>query len=113
MNVLSVFLMMGQPEGGQADNTSFFIMMGLMILVFYFFFIRPQQKKAKEVKKFRETLEKGTRVVTIGGIHGKIAEVKDNIVVLDLGNNVRMKVNRDAISMSGETSEQEVTQQQQ
>jgi preprotein translocase subunit YajC len=112
MNLLSVLLMAGSASGGQeGDPTQFFIMMALMIGVFYFFFIRPQQKKTKEIKKFRDSLEKGARVVTIGGIHGKVAEVKENVVVLDLGNNVRIKVNRDAVSMSGETSEQEVTQQ--
>ena len=110
MNLLSILLMTPQEGGG--DQGQFFLMMGLMIVVFYFFFIRPQQKKQKEIKKFRETLAKGTRVVTIGGIHGKIAEVKEDIVVLDLGNNVRIKVNRDAISVGTETSEQEVAQKQ-
>lgn len=109
MNLLSMFLMT-PSEGGSGDQTQFFIMMGLMIVVFYFFFIRPQQKKSKEIKKFREGLEKGSRVVTIGGIHGKVTEVKDDIVHLDVGNGVRLKVNRDAVSVGGATSEQEVAQ---
>jgi preprotein translocase subunit YajC len=50
---------------------SFWIMMGLLMVVFYFFMIRPQQKKAKDAKKFREALQKGSKVITIGGIHGR------------------------------------------
>ncbi len=56
-----------------------------IIAIFYFFMIRPQTKKAKEARKFREALEKGTRVVTIGGIHGKVVEIQDKVVVVDTG----------------------------
>ena len=51
------------------------LMLGLMVLIFYFFMIRPQMKKQKELKNFRENLKAGDKVVTIGGIHGKILEV--------------------------------------
>ena len=80
-------------EGG-----STIIMFVLMFVVFYFFMIRPQSKKAKEDKKFREELKKGDKVVTIGGIHGKVADVKENAVVLEVGNNVKFKVEKSAIS---------------
>ena len=93
---------------GGGDMGSTLLMFGLIILVMYFFMIRPQMKKQKEQKKFRESLNKGSKVVTIGGIHGKIVEVKDTTVVIDIGNDTKMKVERAAISMdfSPETVEQ-------
>ncbi|MBX7095889.1 MAG: preprotein translocase subunit YajC [Flavobacteriales bacterium] len=74
------------------------IMIGLMILVFYFFMIRPQARKAKEAKKFREGLEKGQRIVTIGGIHGKIEEIKDTTVVIVTEGGGKLRVEKGAIS---------------
>ncbi len=71
----------------------------LILIVFYFFFIRPQTKKNKEQKKFREALKKGDKVVTIGGLHGKITEVKETTVSLDLGNQIRVTVEKSAIIM--------------
>lgn len=78
---------------------SFWIMMGALMLVFYFFMIRPQQKKAKDARKFRESLQKGTKVVTIGGIHGKVVEVSDTTVLLDVDNNVKLRFEKSAIAM--------------
>lgn len=73
-------------------------MFGLMFVVFYLFIIRPQSKKAKDDQKFREELKKGDRVVTIGGIHGKVAEVKDTTIMLDVGEGKRLKIEKSAIS---------------
>lgn len=78
---------------------SFWIMMGLLMVVFYFFMIRPQQKKAKDARKFRESLEKGNKVVTIGGIHGKVVEVSDTTVVLEVSDNVRVRFEKSAVAM--------------
>ncbi len=86
----------------QADTQSpyaTFVMMGLLMVVFYFFMIRPQQKKAKTAKKFREALQKGTRVVTIGGMHGKVVEVDDKTVLLDVDTNVKLRFEKSAIAM--------------
>lgn len=80
-------------EGG-----STIIMFVLMFVVFYFFMIRPQSKKAKDDKKFRDELKKGDKVVTIGGIHGKVADVKESAIVIEVGNNVKFKVEKSAIS---------------
>ncbi len=74
------------------------LMFGLMFVVFYFFMIRPQMKKAKEEKQFRAELTKGDRIVTIGGIHGKIAEVKETTLLIDTGDGVRLKVEKSAVS---------------
>ena len=67
------------------------------MVVFYFFFIRPQMKKAKEQRKFREALKKGDKVVTIGGIHGKIANINDNTVTLEVDTNTRLEIEKSAI----------------
>ncbi|MFZ1688907.1 MAG: preprotein translocase subunit YajC [Flavobacteriales bacterium] len=75
------------------------IMMGALMVVFYFFMIRPQQKKAKDAKKFREALGKGSRVVTIGGLHGKVVEVDDKTVLLDVDTNVKLRFEKSAIAM--------------
>ena len=80
-------------EGG-----STILMFGLMFVVFYLFMIRPQMKKTKEEKKFREEMKKGDKVVTIGGIHGKIAEVKETTILLDVGEGQRLKLEKAAIS---------------
>lgn len=95
MNLLSVFLQ-GQPQGG---GTSMIIMMGLLFVVFYFFMIRPQQKKAKDARKFRESLQKGARVVTIGGLHGKVVEVNDKTVLIEAGEGVKLRFEKSAIAM--------------
>ncbi len=80
-------------EGGMT-----IVMFGAMFLVFYFFMIRPQMKKSKEEKKFRDELKKGTRVVTIGGIHGKIAEIKDTTLVIEIGEGNKIKIEKTAVS---------------
>jgi preprotein translocase subunit YajC len=77
------------------------IMIGLMVVVFYFFMIRPQTKKQKELKKFRETLKAGDKVVTIGGVHGKILEVNDSTVLVNSeGSKIRFE--KSAIASSSE-----------
>ena len=80
-------------EGG-----STILMFALMFVVFYLFMIRPQMKKTKEDKKFRDELTKGVKVVTIGGIHGKVVEVKDAYVSIEVANGVKLKVEKTAIS---------------
>lgn len=80
------------------QNGSTILMFGLMFLVFYLFIIRPQSKKAKDDKKFRDELKKGDKVVTIGGIHGKVAEVKEATILLDVGEGKKLKVEKSAVS---------------
>lgn len=109
MQLLNIFLMTGQQGGQQQNQYSSVIMMVLLIGVFYFFFIRPQQKKSKEIKKFREGLKKGDKVITIGGIHGKVSEIRENIAFVEVDNNVTLKFNKDALTADG-TSEQPIAQ---
>ena len=83
------------------EGTSSLIMLGLMVLAFWFFMIRPQMKKQKELKKFREALAKGDHIVTIGGIHGKILEVTDTTVLVQ-SDNTKLRFDKSAISQSSE-----------
>lgn len=78
----------------------------LLIVVFYFFMIRPQQKKQKETRKFRESLAKGSRVMTAGGIHGTISEIneKKGTVLLEVANGVRIRVELSMIYPSAEVA---------
>jgi preprotein translocase subunit YajC len=73
-------------------------MFGLMFVVLYLFMIRPQMKKTKEEKKFRDELKKGDRIVTIGGIHGKIAEVKETTLIIEVGEGTKLKIEKTAVS---------------
>ena len=75
------------------------LMFGAIILVFYFFMIRPQQKKAKDQKKFREELTKGMNIVTIGGLHGKLVAVEDDTLVVEVDKGVRLTFDKSAVSM--------------
>ena len=70
----------------------------LIIVVFYFFMIRPQVKKQKEATNFRNALKKGDKVATTGGIYGKITDVKDRTVTLDIADNVLVKVDKSAVT---------------
>src|SRR6188508_2522457 len=97
MTLLSVLLQ--NPSAGAGGTTGFMLMMGAIFVVMYFFMFRPQQKKMKDARKFRDSLQKGAKVVTIGGIHGKIVEVTDKTVMVEIDDGVKVKVNRTAIAM--------------
>ena len=81
------------------DGMSSLLMLGLMVLVFYFFMIRPQMRKQKELKKFREALSTGDKIVSVGGIHGKILEVTDTTVLVQ-SENTKIRIEKSAVSQS-------------
>lgn len=88
-------------DGAQAASkgnmwTSLFPIL-LILVVFWLFFIRPQSKKAKEQQKFRDELKKGDKVVTIGGFHGKITEVKEHTVIVSLAPEVNVEIEKSAL----------------
>ena len=91
MNTL--FLQSLSPAGIQQ-----ILLWGAIILIFYFFMIRPQQKKVSDQKKFRESLQKGASVVTIGGLHGKIVEINDTTVWLEVDRGFKLKFDKSAIA---------------
>lgn len=76
-----------------------FLPLILIIVVFYFFMIRPQLKKAKDQKKFRENIKVGDKVVTIGGIHAKISEIQDTTFIITVEGGVKLKIEKSAVSM--------------
>lgn len=90
-------LLQAQPTG--SGLTTQLIFMGAIVLVFYFFMIRPQQKKAKDQKKFVEEIKKGDYVVTIGGMHGRIAEIEDDTFIIEVERGGRIKFSKSSVSM--------------
>ena len=86
----------GGPAGGGPGMQSLIFLL-LIIVVFYFFMIRPQVKKQKEASNFRNALKKGDRVTTTGGLYGKITDVKDRTVTLEIADNVLVKVDKTAV----------------
>lgn len=91
-----------QPGGGM----SFIWMMLLMFLVIYLFMIRPQQKKQKELMKFRNALEKGQKIITAGGIYGTIKEVKEGYVLVEIDNNVHIRIDKSMVMRAPEAQAQ-------
>ena len=98
MQTLNILLQAGAPGAG-GGGASTLIMIGLMVIVFYFFMIRPQMKKAKTEKQFKETVQKGDKIITIGGVHGKIVEVNDTTFIIEVEGQNRLKIEKSAISM--------------
>ena len=97
MNLLSVILM-SSPGGAQSPVGSL-VFLGLIFVVFYFFMIRPQIKKTKQQNKFRQEIKKGDKIITIGGVHGKIIEISDTICIIEVEGANRLKIEKSAISM--------------
>lgn len=91
---MNYILLAAGSGGGMAQM----LPMLLIIVVFYFFMIRPQMKKAKEAKQMRERLAKGDRIVTIGGIHGKITDMDDSTFVIEIESGQKMRIEKTAIS---------------
>jgi preprotein translocase subunit YajC len=86
-----------EPRAEADTAQSFFLV--LIVVVFYFFMIRPQMKKTKQMKQFREALKKGDRIVTIGGIHGKIVEVNDTTFIIEVEGLNKLKIEKSAVAM--------------
>ncbi|MFT6814317.1 MAG: preprotein translocase subunit YajC [Sphingobacteriales bacterium] len=91
-------LMAGQGGGGENPIASFLPII-LIGVVFYFFMIRPQMKKAKVSRNFLSDLKKGDKIITVGGIHAKIAELKEEYIIVDAGNNITLKLAKNGISV--------------
>lgn len=86
-------------QAAEGQGSAQLLFFGLIFVVMYFFMIRPQVKKQKKENKFRSELSKGDQVITIGGIHGKIIELKENSVIIE-NYGVKMKIEKSAISMN-------------
>ena len=84
------------------------VMLLLIFVIMWFFMIRPQRKQQKELQKFRDSLKKGDKVVTIGGIYGTVVELKDKSVLIEVDKDVKIRVDRNALQ--GDFSESEEAQ---
>lgn len=81
----------------QQSMLGMFLPLVLIIVVFYFFMIRPQMKRQKETQKFRDALQRGDKVVTTGGIYGRIDEIKDQIIFLEVAPSIKLKVDKSVV----------------
>jgi preprotein translocase subunit YajC len=101
MNLLYVVLMSPAAGDGKSSGGSIWqtvIMFALIAVVFYLFFIRPQSKRNKDLKKFRENLKKGDKIITAGGVHGKILEVADTWCIIETEGQGRLKIEKMSIA---------------
>lgn len=96
MGNLNLLYFMG-PQTEDANPLMSFLPLILVFVIFYFFMIRPQVRKQKELSTYRNALQKGDKVVTTGGIFGKIVDVKDNVITVDVGGDVKLRVDKSAI----------------
>ena len=87
----------GGSQGGVVGALMTFAPLVLLFVLMYFMIIRPQRKKQKEEQKMRDSLQVGDEIVTIGGIYGTVAEVKDAYVLLEVDKDVKIRVNKQAI----------------
>jgi len=96
-------ILMAPPTGGEQNGLMSFLPILLIVVVFYFFMIRPQMKKAKDQKKFRENIKKGDKIITIGGIHGKISEIQDTTFTIEVEGGNKLRIEKSAVSMDTST----------
>ena len=103
--LLAVLAQAQDPAGEQAAGPSPLIMMMLMFVVIYFMLIRPQQKQQKELKTYREALSRGDKIVTTGGIYGTVQGLTDDVVILEVAKDTRIRILRTQISGAQKTTE--------
>lgn len=104
MNVFKPLMLMADPNSGQNPIMSLLPLI-LIIVVFYFFMIRPQMKKQKQLRNFRQSLKVGDKIITSGGIYGKINDIRDNVVIVEVEDKMRIRV--DINSIFGDPSDLE------
>ena len=104
MNLLNI-LLDAAPAAGGAGNYSFIIMMVALFAIMYFFMIRPQQKKQKQLQEARNAIKVGDKVVTAGGIHGKVKEIKDATFVIEIAENTKITIEKSSVFVSAQDSQ--------
>jgi preprotein translocase subunit YajC len=95
MNTLFIVLQ-AEAQGFGQSLTSMWPLL-LIMVVFWFFLMRPQMKRQKELKKFRDSLAKGDKIVTTGGIYGKVADIQDNFIMMEVDGGVKLKIDKVAV----------------
>ena len=103
MKLLSI-LLQAAADGSQWSDI---VMMVVIVAIFYFFMIRPQQKKQKEIQKAREALKTGDKIITAGGIYGRIREIGDIYMMIEVANGVTIRVDKTSIFASAEDAAQQ------
>ena len=83
------------------------IMIVLLLVVFWLFMIRPQQKRQKEIRKFREGLKKGDNIITAGGIHGKIKEIKEDSFLISVSDNTVLRIDKGSVYPSASDAQEQ------
>lgn len=91
-------LLTSAPGGSGGGNPGSLLFLGVFVFILYFFMIRPQAKKAKDQRNFTETLEKGQRIITSGGIHGRIVQVDERSVLLEVDKGFKIRVEKAMVS---------------
>lgn len=94
MNYYTLSYLQAQGAGQAGGGMTMLLMLALIFVVMWLFMIRPQQKRQKELNNFRNSLKKGDKVVTVGGIYGTVLEVNENKVMLEVDKDVRIKVDK-------------------
>ena len=100
-------ILLQAAEGAQGAGWTNMVLLLLIFVIFYFFMIRPQTKRQKEIKKFQDSLENGKTVITQGGIYGRVREVKDNYVLVEIADGVKIRVNKNMVFDSPEDATQQ------
>ena len=90
-------ILLQDAAAAQGNGWGNIIFIVALVAIFYFFMIRPQSKRQKEIKKFRDSLKQGDKVITAGGIHGKIKNVKENTVTLEVADGLNITVEKSSI----------------
>ena len=98
--MLHLIAMAPPPQGGSAEGSLFstLIMFALIIGIFYFLILRPQQKRQKERQKMLDAVKKGDKIVTAGGLHGVVSGIDEKTLLVQIADNVKVKVDRTAVS---------------
>lgn len=89
------------------QGTMNILMIVLLVVIFYFFMIRPQQKRQKEITKFRQGVQEGDRVVTAGGIYGKVRRIKEKSFVIEIANGVNITIDKNSVYPSADEAQQD------
>ncbi len=92
-----IYFLQAQQPASPLGNMQGLLMIILVFVVFYFFMIRPQMKKQKEIKKFREAIKTGDKIVTAGGIHGKVKDVKETTFIIEVAEGVKVTVEKSSV----------------
>ena len=96
MNIFEPLMLMADPKSGQSPLMSLLPLI-LIVVVFYFFMIRPQMRKQKELRNFRQSLKVGDKIITSGGIYGKINDIRENIVIVEVEDKLRLKIDVNSV----------------